>query len=244
MLRLDLELFQLAERAQAHVQDGFGLNVGQREGLDQRLLRLVLLPDDADHLVQVQIGDQVAAQHFQPVIDLAETVARAPFQNLDPVRQESLENFPQVHDARDVVLVQHVHVEAEADLQIGGLEQRFHQHVGIDVAVLRHQDEADILRRFVAHVVQQEELAGGQKLGDLFDQAALLDLIGDLGDDDLPRALPQLLHLPPCPQAEAAAPGAVGLRDAGARFDQGAAGREVGSGDEADEVVSASRPDA
>ena len=30
-------------------------------------LRLVLLADDADHLVEVEIGDQIAAEHFQPL---------------------------------------------------------------------------------------------------------------------------------------------------------------------------------
>ena len=38
-------------------------------------LRLVLLADDADHLVEVEIGDQVAAEDFQPLLDLAEPVA-------------------------------------------------------------------------------------------------------------------------------------------------------------------------
>ena len=46
----DFELFQLAQRAQPHVEDRFGLQVGERETLHQGRLGLILLADDADHL--------------------------------------------------------------------------------------------------------------------------------------------------------------------------------------------------
>ena len=42
----------------------------QLERLHQRRLRLVFGADDLDDLVEVQIRDQVAAKHFQPMLDL------------------------------------------------------------------------------------------------------------------------------------------------------------------------------
>src|SRR5690606_2863738 len=47
-LLADLELFKLAQRTQAHVEDRLGLNVCQLESPHQFLFRLILLADDAD----------------------------------------------------------------------------------------------------------------------------------------------------------------------------------------------------
>ena len=120
----------------------------------------------------------------------------------------------QAHDARGAVGVQHVHVEREARLELGGAEQRLHQHGGVDGAGLRLQHDADDVRALVADVAEQRELALLHELGDLLDQAGLGDLVGDLGDDDLVAAVLELLALPLGAQAEAAAAGLVGLGDA------------------------------
>ena len=70
VLLADLHLFEPAQIAQPHIEDGVGLDVGQLEGLHQHGLRLVLLADDLDDLVEIEIGDEIAAQHFEPVLDL------------------------------------------------------------------------------------------------------------------------------------------------------------------------------
>ena len=51
------------------------------------------------------------------------------------------------------------------------------------------------------------------ELGEPLDQLALLHLVGDLGDDDLPGAAAEVLDRPARAQPEAAAAGAVGLLD-------------------------------
>ena len=53
---------------------------------------------------------------------------------------------------------QHVHVERNAAFELGELEQRFHQQLGIDRARARLEHEADVLGRFVAHVGEQRQL--------------------------------------------------------------------------------------
>ena len=40
-------------------------------------LRLVLLADDADHLVEVEVGDEVAVEDLEPPLDRGEPVPRA-----------------------------------------------------------------------------------------------------------------------------------------------------------------------
>ena len=49
---------------------------------------------------------------------------------------------------------EHVHVQREARFELGGAEQRFHQHGGVHGAGLRLQHEADHVRAFVADVAQ------------------------------------------------------------------------------------------
>src|SRR5262249_26588620 len=52
------------------LRNGVGLHVGELEGLHQDGLRLVPATDDLDHLVEVEVGDEIAAEHLKPVLDL------------------------------------------------------------------------------------------------------------------------------------------------------------------------------
>ena len=143
----DLHLFELAQVAQPHVEDGVGLHVGELEGLHQDGLGLVLVADDLDDLVEVEIGDQEAAEHFEPVVDLRQPMLRAPHQHLAAMVEPFVQDLGQAHDLGDPALGQHVHVERDAALELGQLEQRLHQDAGIDRARLRLDDEAHVLGR-------------------------------------------------------------------------------------------------
>src|SRR5262249_58995901 len=61
VLPLDLDFLELAQVAQPHVEDGVGLHVGELEGLHQDGLGLILVADDLDDLVEVEVGDEIAA---------------------------------------------------------------------------------------------------------------------------------------------------------------------------------------
>ena len=56
-LAADLHLLELAQAAQAHVEDRLGLAVRQREFGHQHRLGLILGADDRDHPVEVEEGD-------------------------------------------------------------------------------------------------------------------------------------------------------------------------------------------
>ena len=192
VLALDLELLEPAQRAQAHVEDRLGLRVGELERLDHLGLGLVLLADDLDQPVEVEIGDQVAVEDFQPPLDRGQPEGRAPHQHFAPMVEEGLQRLAQVHDPGRVVLVEDVEVEREADFEVGLPEKLLHQELGRHVAGARLEHDAHVVGQFVAHVFQDRQLLGVDDLGDALDQLALLDLVGNLGDDDAVLAARQL----------------------------------------------------
>ncbi len=245
VLALDLELFQPAQRAQPHVEDRLGLQVGEPERPDHLGLGLVLLADDLDQPVEVEIGDQVAVEDLQPPLDLGQAEGRAAHQHLAAMVEEGLQCLAQVHDPGRVVLVEDVEVEREADLEVGLPEELLHQELGRHIAGPGIEHDTHVLGELVAHVFEDRQLLGVDDLGDALDQLALLDLIGDLGDDDAVLAARQFLLLPLGAQAEGAAAGLVGLDDQFARLDQQAAGREVRAFHEIDQGLDArvGRPD-
>ena len=76
LLLADLHLLELGEVAQAGVEDLLGLLVRELEALHQHRLRLILAADDADHLVEIEEGDQQAIEDVQAPGDLVEAVLR------------------------------------------------------------------------------------------------------------------------------------------------------------------------
>ena len=157
MLGADLHLLEATEIAEAHVQDRLGLDVGELELLHQDRLRLVLVADDLDHPVEVEIDDQVAFEHLQAAGDLFQPMGGAPDQHLAPVGEPFAEHLAEAHDARDDALREDVQVERYAGLEVGELEQRFHQERRVDRAAARLDDDAHVLGRFVADVGDERQ---------------------------------------------------------------------------------------
>ncbi len=143
--------------------------------------------------------------------------------------EEGAHRLLEAHHPGRAGRVEHIHVERDARLQIARPEQRFHQHIGIDIARLGLEDETDRFSRFLAHIGQQRQLLLFQQLGDTLDQPGFRHHIRDLGDDDLIGAERQRLFHPACAQPEAATARHIGLADILRRLDQHAAGREIGA---------------
>ncbi len=239
MLAAQLHLLEPAQLAQAGVEHVVHLHVAELEARHQHVLGVVLLADDADHLVEVEEHHDHAGEHLEPVLDLAQPVARAAHQHgaavVEPLPQRLLERDHLGHDAVD----EHVHVHREARLELAGAEQLLHHHARRHGAVLGLDDDAHVLRRFVAHVGDERQLLVVQQLGELLDEPRLLDHVGDLRDHHLPLASCALLLLPARPQPERAASGAVGLGDRPRRLHDDAAGGEIRAVDELQQVVGA-----
>ena len=98
------------------------------------------------------------------------------------------------------------------------------------LALLDVHDHAHALAvALVAHVLDAVDPLLARELGDLLDQARLVDLVGDLGDDDRLAVALARLDLGARAHHDRAAAGAVGRADALAAHDE-AGGREVRAG--------------
>ena len=145
---------------------------------------------------RLTIDDDLAAQDLHAPRDRGEAMAAAALQHHAAMVEKGLQRLLQVHHPRHAERVEHIEVERHPHFELGQPEQLLHQHVGIDVAGLRLEDEADVLGRFVADVGEQRQLLLFEQRRDLFDQPALLHLIRHLGDDDLVEPVAQRLPSP------------------------------------------------
>ena len=166
---------------------------GERQTLrhqrDLRLGRRRRCLDQRDDLVDVRQRDGEAFQDVAALARLAQLEARAARDDLAPVLQEVLEELLEVEQAR-LAVDQRDHVHAEAVLQLGQLVQVVEDDLR-DFAALQLDDDAHAgLVRLVAQVGDALELLLADELADADQQVRLVDLVGDLVDDDRLPARP------------------------------------------------------
>ena len=80
--------------AQADFQNVFGLDFAEAKALHQRLLGLVGLADDGNHLVNVQQNELATLQNMDAGQHLVEAVLRAPFDRGLAKRNPLLQHLP------------------------------------------------------------------------------------------------------------------------------------------------------
>ncbi len=242
---LDLELGELgAERLdlqpgkllQPHVQDGLGLLLVDLQSDHQalaRLLRALGLTYDAYGVVQgVQRLDQ-ADEDVLPLPGLGQVVLGAAGHDLLAIGEIVPEQLLQ-REHLGLVVDQGDVDDPEGHLHLGLLEQVVEDDLWRDVAAKFDDDAHAVAVRFVAQVGDAFDALVLDQLGDGLDEVGLVDLVGDLVDDDALPPLP-LLHAGLGPHLDLAAPGAVGLDDAPDAVDS-ASGREIRRLDELHQV--------
>ncbi len=187
--------------------------------------------DQLDHRVDVRQGDRLAFQDVPALAGLAQLVDGTPGHHFAAVADEHLEHVLQVQRARLAVDQGH-HVDAEHALQLGLGIEVVEDHLA-HLAATQLDDHAHaVLVGLVAQLGNTLDLLLFHQLGDLLDQPRLVQLVRQLGDDDL-LATAALLHLlddGAGTDVDAPATGAVGLDDPGAAVDD-AGGGEVRTGD-------------
>jgi hypothetical protein len=227
LLAADLHFLQLPERAQAHVEDRLGLAIVERKSVHQNRLRRILLADDADHLVEIEIGDEITGEKLQPVGNDPQPVRTRLHQHVAAMIEPGLQQRPQPDHLRAVIRKQHVQIDRNPGLQVGQPEQAFHQLRRVDIARLRLQHQPDLGVALIAHIFQYGQLPVGDQRGHLLDETRFLHAPGDLADDDRKRAAPHLFLMPARAQPNPAAAAGIGLDQALARLDDDAAGRKI-----------------
>ena len=166
---------------------------------------------------------------------LAQLVAGAAHHDVLLVDDVVVEDLLQREDARHAVDQRQVD-DAEAGLQLGVLVELLQHDLGL-LAALEVDDDAHALA--VGLVVEAGDLCDLfllDELGDLLDEAQLVDLVGDLGHDDALLAAGALLDMRLGAHGDRAAAGLVGVADAGNAHD-GAAGGEVRAGNDLHQLV-------
>ena len=235
MFAPELHLLKPGQLAKPGVQDRLGLQVRELKDLDQPGLGLVLLADNADHLVKVEEGDDQAIEDMEPGLDAREPVAGPAGDNLPAVIQEGLQERLQSHHPWRTPGVQDIHVDRDPRLKGREPEQALHQHFGFDIPRLGLQHQPDVLGALIQDVTQQGRLARLDEVSQLLDQVGLLHLIGNLGDDNAPEAAPQVLALPAGTHPYAAPSGLIGLKQAPGGLDDHAPGGKVRARDQGEE---------
>ena len=228
LLVANLHFLEFRQVPQLGLEDRLGLFVRELEALDQDRLGFLLAADDADHLVEIEVGNQHAVENVQPTRHLVEPEFEAPphraAAEFEPLGKQRL----QAADARPAVERDDVDVDAVAALEIGGGEQVRHQLFDVDAVGARLDDQARgvLVIRFVADVLDHRQLLLAHLLRDLLLHAAAGHLERQLRDHD--RAA-LLLLLPGGARPVAAGALLVEFNQLITARDDLGAGRQVGT---------------
>ena len=195
-----------------HALFGF---VARRRGLDQ-----------LDHLVDVGECNGQAFEHVGAIARLAQFEDRAPRDHFAAVTNERVEDFLEVEQAR-LAIDQRDHVDAECDLHLRLLIQIIEQHVRHRVLAHFDDDAHAVLVGLVAQTVGRDalEFLFLVQLGDRFDQALLVHLIGQFSDDDRLAAVVFGFDVRLRAHENAPASGLVGFDNAGCAVDDAVGGK-------------------
>ena len=239
VLLLDLEPLELGQPLELELEDGLGLDEREPELLHEPLAGLVDRLGGADELddgVEVVEADDQALQDVGPLLRLPQLEARPPQDDLLAVGDEVLHDVEEAQRLR-LLVDDGQHDDAEGDLELGVLVEVVEDDLR-QLSPLDLDDDAHALAvGLVADVGHPLDPLVVDELGDRFEQARLVDLVGDLEDDDLVLfALGRPLDKGLGPEMEDAPAVPVGVEEALAAVDD-AARREVRALDVLEDVL-------
>ena len=228
VLGLQLLLLQALEPLELHVQDGLGLDLVQAEALHQALSGVVIaLPDDADDLVDVVLGNEESFQEMRPLLRLAAVEDGAPGDDLLLEGNVLVQDLAQGEDLGLLLVVdESQHDDGKGGLHLGLGKEPVEHHLGIGV-LLEFDDDAHAL--FAVRLVPQAgdplQALVVDLVGDILHQARFVHLIGQLGHDDAGAVVAELLHLGAGADPDVTLAGGVGRPDAAAAHDDPPGGK-------------------
>ena len=191
--------------------------------------------DGGDDLVDVRHGDGEAAEDVAAFARFPQFKGGATCDNFFAEGDEMAEEIPE-RQLLGPAAVQRQHVAAEADLHGREAEKLVQHHVGRRVALeFDHHADADPVG-FVGDPRDALDPLFADEFGDLLDHRGLVDLIGDLVDDDGPAVLAQFLDMGLGADDDAAAALQIGFARAGAAQNLPARG-EIGGRDDLHELL-------
>ena len=185
--------------------------------------------DQPDHFVDIGDGDGETNLDMGGVARLGEQELGAAGDDLLAEVEEGAQHVAERQHFRSAA-VQRDHVAAEVRLHRGEAPELVEDDLGDRVALELDDDPHAVSVGLVAQVRDPFDALLAHELGDLLDQRRLVDLVGDLADDQrlAVLALAQLFDRDLGAHDDRAAPGCVGRSDAGAAKNR-SAGWEVGA---------------
>ena len=140
--------------------------------------------DEADHFIDVVERDAEAEQDMLALAGFAQLVIGAAAHHIDAMLDEVLDRRDQAQFARLAVDDREID-DAEADLQLRLLVEVIENDVGLLAALQLEDDAHAVAVALVANFGDAFDLLFVDQRGGGFDQARLVDLVGNLGDDDV-----------------------------------------------------------
>ena len=234
----DLLALESGQTLQLHVENGLGLDQRKAELRHQPFTRLghrFRAADQRDDGIEMIERNLQAFEDVIAGLGLPQLEFGAPANHLAAEVGEGLDQFEQRHHLRPAA-DDRQHDDAEAQLQLGVLVEVVQHHLRHLAALELDDDPHPVAIGLVAQVGNPLDRLLANEIGDPLDQLRLVDLIGNLGDDDrLPVALLVGLDLGFRAHHDRAAAGHVRLHRALSPDDE-AAGGKVRGGDEANQV--------
>ena len=183
--------------------------------------------DEADHLVDVGDRDGEADLDMRVVARLGEQIFGPPRDHFLAEVDERAQHVGQRQHLRPAA-VQRDHVGAETRLQGGEAPELVEHHVGDRVALDLDDDAHAIAVGFVAQIRDALDALLANQLRYALDQCRLVDLVGDLADDQRLAVLAQLFDRDLGAHDDRAAAGCISGADASSPEDRSAS-REIGA---------------
>ncbi|EKE17239.1 MAG: hypothetical protein ACD_10C00550G0001 [uncultured bacterium] len=197
--------------------------------------------DQRDDFIDIGQRNRETFEDMAAFTRLAQLEHSAPRHYFTAMRQEAFKHLLQVEQARLAVDQRH-HVHAEGVLQLRLLVQIIENDFG-HLATLQLDDHAHAgLVRLVANIGNTFDLLFVNQLGDLLDQGLLVNLVGNLVNDDglTIVALFHILDMGATAHDDAATACLVTLANAHHAIDQ-CSSREVGRRDVLDQFINGQR---
>ena len=238
ILLFNLLALEAGQALQTQVEDGLSLFLRELEACNEGSagdISRAALADGRDDGIEMVEGNRQAFQDMGACFSLLEVVARTPRDDIFLMLDIVMKDFLEIQDLR-LAVDECEHDDAEAVLQLRVLVELIEDDIGVRVAAQVDDDAHAAAVRLIVEGRDAFNLLVADELGNLLDEACLVDLIRQLRDDDARLAVRQRLNAGIRAHLDDAAARRVRLTDAVLTENQ-AGRREIRSLDDLHEVL-------
>ena len=230
-LFLDLQNLQTSQTAQLQLDDGICLRVIKAELLHDGSLGLAHAAlagtDGGNQLIHDVGGLFQAFQNVGAFPGLFQVILGAAAHHLVLELDILLDHLLQGHHLGHLV-VDGQHDDTHGILQLGVLVQLIQDDLGVGILAHVNHDAHSLAVGLIVQVTDALDPLFLDQVGNVLNEACLVDHVGDLGHNDLGAAILLFLNGGAAAQGDLAAAGGIGSTDAAAAHDD-AGGGEIGA---------------